>query len=159
MKKIIVLVVLIVLASIGGFLWLRQQPEQQVGHAVDQFLEHVEHRKISIRSKEDVHKALREVLADKIEFHGAWPIPTDDMTLAETLEKIDQFQGLTTLCEITVSEREIQIIGSKAQVYLTTEIHVAAGKNNQGIENWELIFDLEKNDDWRITGLQGKKLD
>ena len=157
MKKIII--ALILLVSVGGYLWHSQQPEHQIGKVVDQFLEHVEHRKISIRNKEDVHNALGKILADTIEFHGVSPIPTNHMTLEQTLDKIDQFQALTTLCEITVSERMIQIIESKAQVHLTTEIHVAVGKNNQVKQNWELILDLKEKDDWRITGLRGKRLE
>lgn len=159
MKKIILLAVLILLASIGGYLYHRQQPEQQVGRAVDQFLENVEHRKISTRRKIDVHEALGEVLADKVDFQGAFPIPTDELTLEETLNKIDQFHGLTSLCEIVESDRNIKIIGSKAQVFLTTDILVAAGKQHQREQTWDLIIDLEKGEDWRIVALRGNRPD
>lgn len=159
MKRIILLIALIIIVPVGGYLWHRQQPEQQINRAVDQFLENVEHRKISIRNKQDVHSELKEVLADKIDFQGNWPIPTDPLTIDETLAKIDQFHVVTSLCEITISERELQIIGSKAQVYLTTQVHVAAGKKNQVKQNWEFTVDLEEGDDWRITGFRGKELD
>ena len=151
MKKIISLVVLILLASIGGYSYYRQQPEQQVGRAVGQFLKNVEHRKISTRRQIDVHEALSKVLAAKVDFQGAFPIPTETLTLEETLGKIDQLHVATSLCRITESERNLKIIGAKAQVYLTANILLAAGKEHQREQTWDLIIDLEKGEDWRCA--------
>ncbi len=156
-KRFFLLLLLILVMPIGGYLWYRQTPEQQIGRTIDQFLENVEHRKISIRSQDDVHKALAEVLAPKINLQGKFPIPTEEMTMEEIFEKIDLFHGMTSLCEMTEIERSIQIVGSKAQVYHSTDILVAAGKNNQDEQTWDLIIDLEKKEDWRITGIRGSK--
>jgi len=153
----ILLIFLIFLVPVGGYLWHRQKPEQKIGRAVDQFLEHVEHRKISIRKPDDLKNAFTEVLSDKVQLQGASPIPNEEMTLEEVIEKVSAFQAITTLCEITESERTIKVIGSKAQVYLTAEIYAASGKKYKGREIWKLIFDLELSDSWRITGLRGTK--
>ena len=112
-------------------------------------------RKISIRKPDDVKNAFTEILSDKVDLQGASPIPNEKMTREGVLKKVTTFQAMTSLCEITESERTIKVIGSKAQVYLTAEILAAAGKNNRGKQTWKLIFDLELSDSWRITGIRG----
>jgi len=152
------LLLLILLIPIGGYLWYRQTPEQQLGRTVNQFLENIEHQRITSRRKVDVHESLKKVLAPKINFQGNWPIPSEELTLEEVIAKIDLFHSISILCEITTHEQNIQIIGNKAQVILNADILVAAvGKNNKDEQLWELIFDLEKKEDWRIIGIRGSR--
>lgn len=157
MIKRLLFLLLILLIPIGGYLWYRQAPEQKIGRTVDQFLENIEHRKITTRRKVEVHESLSKVLAPKIHLQGSTPIPNEEMTLQDFLDKVDLFHGFTSLCEITEVERTIKIIGNKAQVYHTADILVAAGKSNQDEQTWDLIFDLEKAEDWRIVAIRGSR--
>ncbi len=159
MKRLFLLI-LILLVPIGGYLWYRQSPEQQVKSTVDRFLENIEHRKISTRRKADVHEALTKVLAPKVRFQGESPIPNDELTIDDIILKIDQLHLLSNFFEINEIEQRIQIIANKAQVYRTIDVRAAVGigKNQyKAEETWELIIDLEKEHDWRITGVRGTK--
>lgn len=154
----LLLLALILSVLIGGCYLYRQTPEQKIGRTVDQFLSNVEHRKLTTRRRMHVHEALTEVLAETVNFRGGSPIPNEELTLEEILEKVDFFHGFTSLCEMTELERTVRIEGDEAQVYHTTEIHVAAGKNHQGEEVWDLIFDLtEEVDGWKIVGIRGSR--
>ena len=157
MKKRLFLIILLLLIPLGGYLWHHQQPEQQIGRTIEQFFEHVEHRKVSIRQPDDVSTAFQESLADKIIFQGASPIPDEELTVKEAINRVGQLHALTTLVEITEMSRTLKVIGSKAQAYLSIKILAAAGKNYKIEQAWELVFDLEESDKWRITGIRGRE--
>ncbi|MEJ6641891.1 MAG: hypothetical protein QNL33_01410 [Akkermansiaceae bacterium] len=151
----ILLLVLVLALLVGGFVFYRNQDEQQIGRQVDQFIEYIEHEKISLRKPSDVQKAVEEVLADEIQFYGAFPVPSGALTQEDVIDKLGTLHGLTSLCEIKERSRDIDVNGSKAKVTVDAEIHVAVGKNVQRRENWTMMFEIEKLDVWRITGIKG----
>jgi len=154
MKRLL-LPALVLALLVGGYFFYRNQDEQQISRQIDQLIENIEHKKISLRKPSDVKKAVEEVLADEIEFYGAFPVPSGTHTPEDVIDKLGTLHGLTTLCEIEESSREIEIKGNKATVTVEAEIHVAVGKNIQRRENWTMMFELEKSDIWRISGIKG----
>jgi len=154
MKRILLLVLVLALL-IGGYLFYRNQDEPQINRQVDQLIENIEYEAISLRKPSDIKTALEEILADEIEFYGAFPVPSGTHTTEEVLEKINLLHGFISLCKIKESSRQIEVNGNEARVTVETEIHIAAMKNNQRRENWTMMFELKKFEVWRITGIKG----
>jgi len=152
------LILLLILIPLGGYLWYRQTPEQQVLRSVDQLVSNLEHRRISTRRPVDVAEALKEVLAPTIKLGGVFPIPTDEMSIDNVIEQVALLHSLSNSCEITEVDRSIQIVGTRAQVIQTSTIEVSYGVNGRNKETWEVILDLEKGEDWRIVGIRGHKM-
>lgn len=156
MKRPHLLFALFALLLLGGTYYLyRNQDQQLISRQVDQLIENIEHKKISLRKPSDVEFAVKAVLSDKIECYGAFPVPSGTHTTAEVIEKISEFHAWTSLCEMDESNRKIEVNGDRAKVTLEAEVHVALGKNIQRRENWTLMFELQKMDVWRITGIKG----
>ena len=155
MKKRLLPVLLILALIVAGTFYYRSRDEQKIGRQVDQLLENVAHQKISLRKPSDVREAVSEVLADEVQLYGAYPIPTATQSLDEVLEQIKTLHDFTTLCEIKVANREVEIRGDEAKATLQAEVLVAAGKNYQRREEWTMIFELKKFDVWKITGIKG----
>lgn len=152
------LLLLLILIPLGGYLWYRQTPNQQVARSVDQLVSNLEHRRISTRRPIDVADALKKVLAPTIKLGGVSPIPTEEMSIEDVIEQVALLHSLSNSCEITEVDRSIQIVGTRAQVTQTSTIEVAAGVNYRNKETWEVILDLEKGEDWRIIGIRGRKM-
>lgn len=155
MKNRIVLIALAVILLGSGYLYYRNQDRQVIGRQVDQLIENIEHKKISLRKESDVREAVLEVLAPDVEFFGSTPVPSGMKSQEQVLEEIFKLHNWTSLCEIKESDRNIEIHGNEAQVTLVAEVHVAIGKNIQRREDWTLLFKLTKSDTWRIDGIKG----
>ena len=155
MMKRIILPALALALLIGGYVFYRNQDQQLIARQVDQLIESIEHEKISLRKPSDVKTAVEEVLAEEIEFFGAFPVPFGTHSIEDVIDQLGTLHGLTSLCEIKERSRKIEINGSNAQVTVEAEIHVAVGKNIQRRENWTMMFELKKLDTWRITGIKG----
>lgn len=155
MKNRLVLILLAVALLGGGYLFYRSQDAQVIGRQVDQLLENVEHKKISLRKESDVRASLSEVLAKEVTLFGASPVPSGDFSEEEVTDKVLQFHAWTSLCEINESDRNIEIKGEEAQVTIVADVHVAVGKNIQRKERWTMMFKLAKSDTWRINGIKG----
>ncbi|YCM44453.1 hypothetical protein V2O64_00275 [Verrucomicrobiaceae bacterium 227] len=154
MKRILLLVIVLALLT-GGYFVFRNQDKQQIGRQVDQLIENIEHKKISLRKPSDVKTSLEAILADEIEFFGAPPVPSGTHSPDDVIDKLATFHGFTTLCEIEEKSRDIEINGDEARVTIEAEVHVAIGKNLQKRENWTMMFQLKKSDVWRISGIKG----
>ena len=150
MPKPITFAVLVILIAFGGFYWWKSQDPQVVNHKVDQLIEVLEYRKLSLDNREERHEKMREVMADQISFEGSAPVPTGEITIDELLEKLDLLQSFATRVDVIESERIVNIDGDSAKVTVLWDIDAAVGKQFKTRETWTLIFDLEKGPDWRI---------
>ena len=156
MKKWIVLGVLLAAALISGYRWHANQPEQKINGVVDQLIEAVEYSKLNFRQRSEVHDAIREVMAETIDFQGEAPLPEGEIGYDSIFSRLDFIHSVTTLREFTELDRSLMISNSEAQVTRTTEIKFAAGKSFGDTQTWKLIFDLELGEQWRIIRIRGE---
>ena len=158
-RHILILAPILILA-LGGYFWYSQKPEQKINSIVDTLIENVEHRKISLRTKDTVEQAVKPIFADKVAISGSSPVPNSTHTREEICEQFHTFHNFTTVIEVTEISRELQIIGKEAQVILEAKIFGAAGKQHQGTSNWTLVIDLAispETNTWQITAIDAKK--
>lgn len=158
MKKRIFLVLLLAAGLISGYRWYSQQPAQLVNGVVDLMIDAVEYDTTTFRQRSDVHDAVREVLAEKIEIQikGGYSIPQETMSLEQVLRRLDFFHALPIDRKFTEVDQAIMVAGSEAQVTRTYKIKVPNG--NGSTQTWELVFDLERSDKWRIIKIRGNEL-
>lgn len=157
-RHIFILALLLILA-LGGYFWYSQKPEQKINNIVDTLIENIEHRKISLRTKDTVERAINPIFADQVAVSGSSPVPNSNHTREEICEQFHTFHNFTTVIEVTEISRELQIIGKEAQVVLEAKIFGAAGKRHQGTSNWTLVIDLaisSNTDSWQITAINAK---
>ena len=160
MKRSPILLILLVLVGlgVGGYLWHLNQPAPQINRTVDQLLDNVAHRKISLRNPAETRESLSEILAEEISLSGL-PFLQDQKASRETfLGHVEKFHNFTTFCEFSEIERQLRIEGNKAQAYRTTTVIVATGPDSRTEQDWKLTFDLQRRDRWRITGVQASPL-
>lgn len=160
MKRSLVLIglLLLVALSVGGYLWHRRQPASQINRTVDQLLDTVAYKKISLRDPAETRESLRKILAEEISLSGL-PVLRDQKVSRDTfLGYVETFHSFTTLCEFSEIERQLRIEGREAQAYRTTTVIHASGPDSRTEQNWKLTFDLQKQDRWRITGVQASPM-
>ncbi|MGD1978912.1 MAG: hypothetical protein PVJ98_05940 [Akkermansiaceae bacterium] len=155
MRKPILFIGLALLAAIGGFYWYSNQPEQQINGAIDDFLEAIDHQKISMETDEEVRKTLDEVVAERVSIVGVPRVAEAPLNIDFLARKISEFHQLTTLCEIVEESRTLSIIGSKAQAERIVTVTVA-GVGFRREDTWKLVFSLEESDRWRIRTIRAK---
>jgi hypothetical protein len=159
MKKWLILGILIVFALISGYRWHANQPEQKINGVVDHLIEAVAYHKLNFRQRSDVHDAIREVMAETVDFQGEAPLPEGEVSHERIFSQLDFMHSVTTLREFTELDRSLMISGAEAQVIRTTEIKFAAGKSFRDTQTWKLVFDLELDQKWRIIRIRGERIE
>jgi len=153
-----VILLLLLVVSAGAYFWYRQLPEQQIKRTVDQLFDNIEHQPISTRRPIDVEEALKEVLSPIVTLSGSDPIPNDDLSNDDLIEKVALLHSLSKNCEITIIDQFTLLEGKRAQVTQTIEVSVTTGLNYNNTQKWELVIDLEESEDWRIVAITGRQL-
>jgi len=164
MKTRIAFIVFILIAVFGGYFWHYHQPEQKIKRAVDQFIGAVEYDSTKLRSREDVHEAVRnstrETITLKISDLSNLPFNVDlprEMSFERLCSRLDLLHAATSERDFTTLEEELQLIGNKAQLTRIAQITMASPFSGKETQSWELVFDLELEDQWKITALRASK--
>jgi len=105
------LLIALILICGGGYFWWNSQPEQQIGRRVDLFLDAVRFEKLSLKKQETRHQDFRTVFADDVDFTGKDYFPNSTLSLSEITNKLDEFHGMISLCEITELARSRIVAG------------------------------------------------
>ena len=161
MKIRIAIIFLISVAIISGYFWHYNQPEQKIRRTIDQFIGAIEYSSTKLRSREDVHKAVRISTRDAItlkvsELPFAIEIPKE-ITHKSLCSKIDRLHSMTVRRKFTRLEEDIQLMDNKAQLTGIEEITMATPLRQENSELWELVFDLELKEQWKITAIRAKR--
>lgn len=159
MKRILLAAILIGLTIGGATYWHFNRPEMEINRAVDRIFETLEHKKVSLTTPADPRESLRDVLADEIRIIGIPEVKSPVLTFDQFCEKVTTLHSLTSLCEFREQARGVIIEGDQAQASRTTTMTAAAGPRFRMEKTWELIFDLEKTDHWRITAIRAENAD
>mgnify|MGYP005845104459 CR=1 FL=1 len=157
MKKKLVAVVLVIVALCAAYLWYANRAPQQINRTVDELLEAVAHKNISLQTPAEVEKSLEKILAAEIQVLGLSQMSSKPLARSKIVQKVHTFHRLSSLCRFEEESRALKIAGKKAQAYRTTMVKVAAGPRFKSEERWHLSFDLEKSDRWRITTIRAQK--
>lgn len=157
MKRPAILLISIVFALGGGGFWYLNQPAKKIDRAVDRLFDAIEHKKISLTPPGDPHQLISEIFTEKVTVSRIPQISDDPISREVLAEKLRTFHELTTLCEIKELTRSVKVNGSKAEAFRSTTVTVAAGPRFKSEEIWNLSFELEKTDRWRITTIKAKK--
>ena len=166
MNSRIVLIALILIAIIGGYLWHNHQPEQKITKVVDQFIGAVEYDSTKLRSRDDVHEAVKNSTSENIKLKFSdtdlpnLPSGLDlprEMSIERICSRLDLLHSATTERVIKTVEDKIQLIGTKAQVTRIAEITMGSPFLGKETNSWELVLDLELKDDWKITAIRAKR--
>jgi hypothetical protein len=161
MKTRITIISLIVVAMIGGFVWHYNQPKQQIKRTINQFIGAIEYNSSNLRSREDVHKAIQTSTVEPItlkvsELPFNLEIPKE-LSLQTLCNRVDQLHSMTVRREFTKREEDLQLVGNKAQLTRIDEITMTTPLRESKSELWELIFDLELKERWKITAIRARR--
>ncbi|MEN8783059.1 MAG: hypothetical protein ABF379_01725 [Akkermansiaceae bacterium] len=161
MKPRIALIALILITLIGGYFWHSNQPRQKIRQTVDQFIEAVEYDSTKLRKREDVHEAVKSSTADTVSLKVS-ELPFDlevprKMAFESLCSRLDLLHSMTSEREFETLEEEIQLIGNKAQLTRISKITMAMPLREQKAESWELVFDLELKEQWKITAIRARR--
>ncbi|MDC0271869.1 hypothetical protein OAK34_02000 [Akkermansiaceae bacterium] len=161
MKTRIAIISLIIVAVIVGFVWHYNQPNQRINRTIDQFIGALEYNSSNLRSREDVHKAIQASTVEPItlkvsELPFNLEIPRE-MSLESLCNRVDQLHSITVRRKFTKREEDLQLVGNKAQLTRIDEITMTTPLRESKSELWELIFDLELTERWKITAIRAKK--
>ncbi|MGB0328188.1 MAG: hypothetical protein ACPGJR_11690 [Akkermansiaceae bacterium] len=157
MKRPAILLISIVLALGGGGFWYLNQPAKKIDRTVDRLFDAIEHKKISLTPPGDPRQLISGIFTEKVTVSGIPQISDDRISREVLAKKLKTFHELTTLCEIKELTRSVKVNGSKAEASRSTTMTVAAGPRFKSEETWNLTFELEKSDHWRIIAIQAKK--
>jgi hypothetical protein len=64
---------------------------------------------------------------------------------------------MTVRREFTKREEDLQLVGNKAQLTRIDEITMTTPLRESKSELWELIFDLELKERWKITAIRARR--
>ena len=161
MKTRIAIISLIIVAVIGGFVWHYNQPNQRINRTIDQFIGALEYNSSNLRSREDVHEAVQASTAEPItlkvsELPFNLEIPRE-MSVEGLCKRVDHLHAMTVTRGFTKREEDLQLMGNKAQLTRIDEITMTTPLRESKSELWELIFDLELTERWRITALRARR--
>ncbi len=161
MKTRIAIISLIVVALLSGFVWHYNQPKQKIDRTVDQFIDAIEYNSSNLRSRDDVHEAVENSTAEPItlkvsELPFNIEIPRE-MSLEGFCKQIDLLHAMTVTRGFKKLEEDLQLMGNKAQLTRIDEITMTTPLRESKSELWELIFDLELKERWRITALRARR--
>jgi hypothetical protein len=79
------------------------------------------------------------------------------MSFERLCSRLDLLHAATSERDFTTLEEELQLIGNKAQLTRIAQITMASPFSGQETQSWELVFDLELDDHWKITALRASK--
>ena len=161
MKTRIAIISLIIVAVIGGFVWHYNQPNQRINRTIDQFIGALEYNSSNLRSREDVHKAIQASTVAPItlkvsELPFNLEIPRE-MSVESLCNRVDQLHAITVRRKFTKREEDLQLMGNKAQLTRIDEITMTTPLRESKSELWELIFDLELTERWKITAIRARR--
>ena len=161
MKHRIAIISLIVVAMIGGVVWYYNQPKQKINRTIDQFISAIEYNSTNLRSRKDVHEAVQASTAEPItlkvpELPFNLEIPKE-MSLEGLCNRVDQLHSITVRRKFTKREEDLQLVGNKAQLTRIDEITMTTPLRETKSELWELIFDLELKERWKITAIRARR--
>ena len=161
MKTRIAIISLIIVAVIGGIVWHYNQPNQRINRTIDQFIGALEYNSSNLRSREDVHKAIQASTAEPItlkvsELPFNLEIPRE-MSLESLCNRVDQLHSITVRRKFTKREEDLQLVGNKAQLTRIDEITMTSPLRESRSELWEIIFDLELKEGWKITAIRARR--
>jgi hypothetical protein len=161
MKTRIAIISLIVVALLSGFVWHYNQPKQKIDRTVDQFIDAIEYNSSNLRSRDDVHEAVGNSTAEPItlkvsELPFNIEIPRE-MSLEGFCKRIDLLHAMTVTRGFKKLEEDLQLMGNKAQLTRIDEITMTTPLRESKSELWELIFDLELKERWRITAIRARR--
>jgi hypothetical protein len=159
MKRPIFILLLIIIAAGSGTFWYLNQPAKKIDRAVDRLFDAVEHKKVSLSPPGDPRQVISEIFAERVSIIGIPKISNEPMAREKLAEKLKMFHELTTLCEFEESARQVKVVGDRAEASRTTTMTVAAGPRFRNEETWEVTFEFEKSDRWRITTIRAEKAD
>ncbi|MDA7860195.1 hypothetical protein N9073_01865 [Akkermansiaceae bacterium] len=161
MKTRIAIISLIIVAVIGGFVWHYNQPNQRINRTIDQFIGALEYNSSNLRSREDVHKAIQASTVEPItlkvsELPFNLEIPRE-MSVESLCNRVDRLHAITVRRKFTKREEDLQLMGNKAQLTRIDEITMTTPLRESKSELWELIFDLELTERWKITAIRARR--
>ncbi len=161
MKTRLTLIALILIAVGGGSVWYYNQPEQKISRVVDQFIGAVEYDSTKLRSRDDVHEAVRATTRESIKLKVS-ELPfniqvPDEMAFNTLCSRLDLLHNMTSEREFKSLEQEVKVIKDKAQLTRIAEITMAAPLQERKTEAWKLVFDLELKGDWKITAIRARR--
>ena len=64
---------------------------------------------------------------------------------------------MTVRREFTKLEEDLQLMGNKAQLTRIDEITMTSPLRESRSELWEIIFDLELKEGWKITAIRARR--
>ena len=161
MKTRIAIISLIVVAVISGLVWHYNQPKQRINRTIDQFIRAIEYNSSNLRSRDDVHEAIKVSTEDPItlkvlELPFNIDIPRE-ISLEGLCNRIDLLHSMTVRREFQKLEEDIQLMGNKAQLTRIDEITMTSPLRESRSELWKIIFDLELKEGWKITAIRAKR--
>ncbi|MDG2398950.1 MAG: hypothetical protein P8M04_00115 [Akkermansiaceae bacterium] len=161
MKTRIALISLILVAVISWYFWHYNQPKQQINRTVDQFIGAIEYNSSKLRSRQEVHEAVRTSTEEPItlkvlELPFNIEIPRE-MSLEGLCSRIDLLHSMTARRNFRKLEEDLQLMGNKAQLTRIDEITMTTPLREKKAELWELVFDLELQEQWKITAIRARR--